>query len=66
MKPSLVGLTMAVSLFGAHASAGNLSDPAVSPQVVAADAIDHSSKNMQEMLALLTVTTILTLVMTAH
>jgi hypothetical protein len=66
MKFTLIGLIMAAALSGADASAGNLSTPVVSPQVVEADAIDNSSKNMQEMLAILTFTALLTVVMTAH
>ena len=66
MKKTLTGLTVALSILGASASAGSLADPNVSPQVVAQDAIDTSSKNMHEMLAILTVTLILTAVMTTR
>lgn len=66
MKSSLIGLSVALSVLGGATSAGSLADPVVSPQVVAADAIDTSSKSMHEMLALLTVTLILTTVMTSR
>ena len=66
MKTRLLAIGMAAALAGTTASAGSLADPIVAPQVVAADAIENSNKNMHEMLALLTVTLILTAVMTSR
>ncbi|RKF15298.1 hypothetical protein D6850_10755 [Roseovarius spongiae] len=59
MKITILAAICALALTTAPAIAGNLSDPVVAPEVVAADAIANSSEQMQGMLALLTVALII-------
>lgn len=57
MKNTIAALACAVSLsLAAPATAGSLTDPVVSPEVVAEDTTQSSSSaNMQALLAMLTV-----------
>lgn len=63
VKTTVLAMGMVMALLGAQASAGSLADPVVAPQVVAADAVANSNEEMHQMLALLTMTVIVTTVM---
>jgi len=60
MTDKFVAFGFALALATSPAIAGNLSDPVVAPEVVAAAAVESSSEEWQGMLALLTVALILT------
>ena len=61
MKNTVAAIIAAASLsLAAPASAGSLSDPVVTPEVVAADTIENaSSDNIQGLLAMLTLVLII-------
>ena len=63
VKTTVLAIGMVMALLTSQAHAGSLADPIVAPQVVAADAVENSNKEMHEMLALLTMTVIVTTVM---
>jgi len=66
MKNTITAIAVSVALSGAPALAGGTSTPVMEPEVIAAETTDASSREMQIILAYLTVTLILSAGLIPH